>query len=280
MSDTPMWNLIKPRPATLRWWQALVLVVFFGLWHVLTKPGLIPPFVFENDMQAAFFFGEPIKVFGRIWAWFVTNADIYVHLWITLLETALAFGIGTLMGLGCGLWLALSPMAAAIFDPYIKAMNSMPRVILAPIFAVWFGLGVASKVALGVTLVFFIVFFNVYQGVKEVSPVVLNNARMLGASQRQLLRHVYVPSAMSWVFSSLHTSVGLAFVGAVVGEYLGSARGVGYLILQAEGAFDINTVMAGILVLTAFALVLDAAVGVIEKRLMKWQPKAGETEKL
>ncbi len=275
-----MWNLIKPRPATLRWWQALVLVVFFGLWHVLTKPGLIPPFVFENDMQAAFFFGEPIKVFGRIWAWFVTNADIYVHLWITLLETALAFGIGTLMGLGCGLWLALSPMAAAIFDPYIKAMNSMPRVILAPIFAVWFGLGVASKVALGVTLVFFIVFFNVYQGVKEVSPVVLNNARMLGASQRQLLRHVYVPSAMSWVFSSLHTSVGLAFVGAVVGEYLGSARGVGYLILQAEGAFDINTVMAGILVLTAFALVLDAAVGVIEKRLMKWQPKAGETEKL
>ena len=126
----------------------------------------------------------------------------------------------------------------------------MPRVILAPIFSVWFGLGIASKVALGVTLVFFIVFFNVYQGVKEVSPVVLANARMLGASPRQLLRHVYLPSATSWVFSSLHTSVGLAFVGAVVGEYLGSSRGVGYLILQAEGAFDINTVMAGILVLT------------------------------
>jgi NitT/TauT family transport system permease protein len=96
-------------------------------------------------------------------------------------------------------------------------------------------------VALGVTLMFFIVFFNVHQGVKEVSPVVLNNARMLGASQKQLLRHVYVPSAMSWVFSSLHASVGLAFVGAVVGEYLGSRRGAGYLILQAEGAFDINT---------------------------------------
>ena len=171
-------------------------------------------------------------------------------------------------------------MAAAIADPYIKALNSMPRVILAPIFAVWFGLGIASKVALGVTLVFFIVFFNVYQGVKEVSPVVLANARMLGASRRQLLRHVYLPSATSWVFSSLHTSVGLAFVGAVVGEYLGSSRGVGYLILQAEGAFDINTVMAGILVLTVFALVLDAAVGRIERRLMNWQPAAGETEKL
>jgi len=264
----------------LRLWQLALLVVIFVLWHVATKPGLISPFVFENDQQAAFFFGEPLKIFGRIVDWFFANADIYQHLWVTLLETVLAFGIGTALGLAFGLWLALSPLAAAIADPYIKAANSMPRVILAPIFAVWFGLGVASKVALGVTLVFFIVFFNVYQGVKEVSPVVLANARMLGASQRQLLRHVYLPSATSWVFSSLHTSVGLAFVGAVVGEYLGSSRGVGYLILQAEGAFDINTVMAGILVLTVFALLLDAAVGRIERRLMKWQPKSGETEKL
>jgi NitT/TauT family transport system permease protein len=264
----------------LRLWQLSLLALVFLLWHVLTAPGLVPNFMFDNDRQAAFFFGEPVKVFGRIWNWFVGNADIYEHLWITLVETALAFAVGTALGLVFGLWLALSPVAAAIADPYIKALNSMPRVILAPIFSVWFGLGVASKVALGVTLVFFIVFFNVYQGVKEVSPVVLANARMLGASQRQLLRHVYVPSATSWMFSSLHTSVGLAFVGSVVGEYLGSARGVGYLILQAEGSFDINTVMAGILVLTAFALVLDAGVGRIERRLMRWQPAAAETEKL
>ncbi len=215
----------------------------------------------------------------RIWEWFTTG-DIYVHLWVTLIETVLAFAIGTVLGLGVGLWLALAPLTSALLDPYIKAANSMPRVILAPIFAVWFGLGIWSKVALGVTLVFFIVFFNVYQGVKEVSPVVLANARMLGANRKQLLRHVYLPSATSWVFSSLHTSVGLAFVGAVVGEYLGSARGVGYLILQAEGTFDINTVFAGILVLTAFALVLDGIVALVERRLMKWQPKTGETEKL
>ena len=168
-----------------------------------------------------------------------------------------------------------------VFDPYIKAANSMPRVILAPIFALWFGLGIWSKVALAVTLVFFIVFFNDYQGVKEVSPVVLANARMLGANQKQLLRTVYLPSATSWVFSSLHTSVGLAFVGAVVGvSTSGSAQGVGYLILQAEGTFDVNTVFAGIVVLTAFALLLDAIVGVLEKRLMRWQPRSGETEKL
>jgi NitT/TauT family transport system permease protein len=275
-----MWNLIKPQPKTLRLWQLALLVALIAFWYLMTTPGLIPPFMFDNDRQAAFFFGEPVRVAQRIWTWFVTDADIYQHLGVTLTETVLAFAIGAIGGLLGGLWLALSPMASAILEPYIKAMNSMPRIILAPIFAVWFGLGIASKVALGVTLVFFIVFFNVYQGVKEVSPVILANARMLGASQKQLLRHVYLPSATSWVFSSLHTSVGLAFVGAVVGEYLGSSQGVGYLILQAEGSFDINTVMAGIVVLTLFALALDAAVGKIEKRLMKWQPRTGETEKL
>jgi NitT/TauT family transport system permease protein len=282
--ETDVLAAFKPSARNLRHWQVGVLFVFLLLWHLVSR-----------NNQYAFFLGEPIKVAGRIWSWFLPwsveanavfpdglpgRADIYLHLGVTLLETMLAFGIGTLLGLVFGLWLALAPTASAILDPYIKAMNSMPRVILAPIFAMWFGLGIWSKVALAVTLVFFIVFFNVYQGVKEVSPVVLANARMLGANQQQLLRTVYLPSATSWVFSSLHTSVGLAFVGAVVGEYLGSARGVGYLILQAEGTFDVNTVFAGIVVLTTFALVLDGMVGRIEKRLMKWQPRQGETEKL
>jgi len=275
---------LGPNERNARLWQLVLLVVLLVAWHAVSR-----------DEKVAFFLAEPIKVAGRIWSWFLPvdvapnalfpdglpgNADIYQHLGVTLLETVLAFAIGTVLGLACGLWLALAPTASLILDPYIKAANSMPRVILAPIFALWFGLGIWSKVALAVTLVFFIVFFNVYQGVREVSPVVLANARMLGANQRQLLRTVYLPSATSWVFSSLHTSVGLAFVGAVVGEYLGSARGVGYLILQAEGTFDVNTVFAGIAVLTAFALVLDGIVGAIERRLMKWQPKSGETEKL
>lgn len=279
-----MWRYLKPSDKNLRLWQIGLLVLILAVWQIASR-----------DQQAAFFMGEPLLVAGRIWSWFMPfgwgpsalfpdglpgRADIYQHLGTTLLETVLAFGIGTVCGLGAGLWLALAPTAGAILDPYIKAANSMPRVILAPIFALWFGLGIWSKVALAVTLVFFIVFFNVYQGVKEVSPVVLNNARMLGANQRQLLRTMYLPSATSWVFSSLHTSVGLAFVGAVVGEYLGSARGVGYLILQAEGTFDVNTVFAGIVVLTACALVLDALVGRLEKRLMKWQPRTGNTGSL
>lgn len=274
-----VWARFRPHGGNLRFWQVGLVAAFFAFWHVMTVPGILPPLYFDDPGKAAFFFGEPLKVFARMWDWFV-GGTVYEHLWVTLVETALAFVIGTVFGLGVGLWLALNPIASALCDPYIKALNSMPRVILAPIFGVWFGLDIASKVALGVTLVFFIVFFNVYQGVKEVSPTVLANARILGASPRQLLRHVYVPSAMSWVFASLHNSVGLAFVGAVVGEYLGSSRGVGYLILQAEGTFDINTVFAGILVLTAFALALDLMVSVIEKRLMVWQPRQGETERI
>jgi NitT/TauT family transport system permease protein len=262
--------------ARLAFYHAVLLGALFVFWYLMTTPLVVSE---EFATNTAFFFGKPLAVLERIWDWF-TGGKIYEHLWITLLETLLAFSIGTVFGLGVGLWLALSPTASAIADPYIKAMNAMPRVILAPIFAVWFGLGILSKVALGITLVFFIVFFNVYQGVKEVSPVVLSNARMLGASARQLLRTVYLPSAMSWVFSSLHTSVGMAFVGAVVGEYLGSARGVGYLILQAEGSFDVNTVFAGILVLTGFALVLDWVVTVLETRLLVWRPAHGETEPL
>jgi NitT/TauT family transport system permease protein len=227
------------------------------------------------NRNVAFFFGRPLDVAQVIWAWFVTDGSIYRHLWITLAETVLAFFIGTIGGLAFGLWLGLSRGASALLEPYVTAANSMPRVILAPIFGMWFGLGIWSKVALAVTLVFFIVFFNVYQGVREVSPTLLDNARMLGATRRQLLRHVYIPSATSWVFSSLHTSVGLAFVGAVVGEYLGSAAGVGYLILQAEGTLDVNTVFAGIVVLTVFALLLDGAVSLVERRLLVWRPGPG-----
>lgn len=258
-------------------WHLLLLLGFFGVWHAATDPGLLPRFL-EDPQRPKFFFGQPAIVLTNAWEWFASG-KIWLHLGVTLTETALAFVIGTALGLAAGLWLGLSPLASALADPYIKAANAMPRVILAPIFMVWFGLGIWSKVALGVTLVFFIVFFNVYQGVKEVSPVVLNNARMLGATRQQLLRFVYLPSATSWVFSSLHTAVGMAFVGAVVGEYLGSARGVGYLIHQAEGMFNINQVLAGILILTAFALVLDFCVSIVEKRLLRWRPTQSETER-
>jgi len=165
------------------------------------------------------------------------------------------------------------PILSALLEPYIRIANALPRVVLAPIFLLWFGLGIWSKVALGVTVVFFIVFFNTYRGVREVNRTILDNARMLGASQAQLIRHVLVPSALTWIFSSLQISVGMTIVAVVVGEYLGSSRGIGYLIAQAEGVFDTTGVFAGMVVLATWVLVVGALMGRLERRLLRWKPE-------
>ncbi|MBC7578715.1 ABC transporter permease [Tardiphaga sp.] len=253
---------------TLLLCQILVAVVFFGLWQLLTT---VP--IFGRMWLPPFFFSNPVDVASQIVAWFASGV-IWKHLGITLLESLLAFVIGSFGGVTIGFWFARQPRVAAVFDPYVKMVNALPRVVLAPIFTLWLGLGIWSKVALGVTLVFFIVFFNVYQGVKETSATLVDNARMLGMSERQQLRHVYWPSALSWMFSSLHTAVGFAVVGAVVGEYLGSAAGLGYLIQQAEGTFDVAGVFAGMIVLSAFVILIDLAVTLVERRLLVWKPVA------
>lgn len=246
--------------------QVGVAVAALVIWHVIT----VYPVVGEPKTMK-FFFSTPIDVLARVVKEFSTT-EIWHHLGITLLETILAFVTGAGGGILFGFLFARRELLAAVFDPYIKAANALPRVVLAPIFALWFGLGIWSKVALGFTLVFFIVFFNVYQGVREVSPTVLANARMLGMNERQLLRHVYWPAALSWVFSSLHTSVGFALVGAVVGEYLGSSAGLGYKIQQAESVFDVTGVFAGMMILAGFVIAIDAVVTIIEKRLLVWRP--------
>jgi NitT/TauT family transport system permease protein len=248
--------------------QILIAVVVVMLWHVLSTEDY-----FGVAVLPPFFFSTPGDVAERVLRLFA-GGSIWRHLWVTLSESMLAFAIGSAGGVLIGFWFARKPIVAAVFDPYVKMVNALPRVVLAPIFTLWFGLGIWSKVALGVTLVFFIVFFNVYQGVKETSPAVLANARMLGMNDRALMRHVYWPSALSWMFSSLHTAVGFAVVGAVVGEYLGSAAGLGYLIQQAEGVFDVAGVFAGMFVLAVFVLAIDAGVTMVERRLMVWQPAA------
>jgi NitT/TauT family transport system permease protein len=250
--------------------QATVAIVAIALWHVLSTEDY-----FGVAVLPPFFFSTPLDVAARI-ARLFAGGTIWRHLWVTLSESMLAFAIGSIGGVLVGFWFARKPAVAAVFDPYLKMANALPRVVLAPIFTLWFGLGIWSKVALGVTLVFFIVFFNVYQGVKEVSPTVLANARMLGMNDRALMRHVYWPSALSWMFSSLHTSVGFAVVGAVVGEYLGSAAGLGYLIQQAEGVFDVAGVFAGMFILAGFVIAIDGVVTVVERRLLAWRPAVAD----
>lgn len=217
-----------------------------------------------------FFFSRPSDIAIRIVSW-VRTGSIWPHLATTMEEAALAFSIGAASGVVLGFALARSEKMGALLDPYIRLLNALPRVVLAPIFLLWFGLGIWSKVALGVTVVFFIVFFNTHQGVREVNRVVVNNARMLGASEWQLTRHVLMPSAMTWVFSSLHVSIGFAMIAVVVGEYLGAARGVGYLISQAEGTFDTTGVFAGMTVLSVVVLAVGWGVSKLERWLLRWK---------
>lgn len=231
-------------------------------WQVFAETGVVDPF----------FFSKPSDIAARVWEW-VSSGYIYEHLFVTLQETFYALVIGALLGLVAGFTLARVRLLAAVLDPYVKILNAIPRVVLAPIFLLWFGLGIWSKVAFGVTLVFFVVFFNTYQGVREVNRVLVDNARMLGAGEGALIRHVFLPSALTWIFSSLHVSVGFAIVGAVVGEYLGSSRGVGYVIAQAEGTFDTTGVFAGIVVLSVVVVLVDLLVNRVERHLLRWRPE-------
>ncbi len=251
--------------------QISVFVVLMALWEGLVRLGRIDPF----------FFGQPSGIVRTIWRWSTLGTPqgpLWQHITVTLEETILAFIIGVLLGVLAGFSLARNRTLAVIFGPYVRMGNAIPRVILGSIFVIWLGLGMASKVALGVTLTFFIVFFNAFQGVREVDPNLVHNARILGARARQLSFDVMLPSALTWITSSLHTSFGFALVGAVVGEFLGSTQGLGYLVAAAQGAFNANGVFAAMVILSAVALIADALVTWIERRLTPWRTGVAQQE--
>lgn len=241
-------------------YQVALGIAFIALWQLGATTGALDPF----------FFSEPTAVFERIIEWF-SSGFIYPHLLATTQATLLAFVIGVGGGLIFGVLFGRVQFLADLFDPFIKMFNAMPRLVLAPIFLLWFGIGIWSKVALGFTLVFFVVFFNTLEGIRSVPRVLTNNSRMLGASEAQLLKTVYIPSALSWIFSSLHTSVGFAIIGAVIGEYLGAFRGIGYVIAQAQGTFDTTSVFAGMITLMVFVLVIEFFITRAEKHLLRWR---------
>jgi NitT/TauT family transport system permease protein len=241
-------------------WRAGLAVVLLGGWQWAANAGAIDPF----------FLSRPSDIAERIWMW-VSSGMLWRHLAVTLEESVLGLVIGGVLGVTIGFALARAPFAARVLEPYIMMLNAVPRVVLAPLFLLWFGLGIWSKVALSVTLVFFVMFFSTYQGVREASRVIINNVRMLGATERQLVRHVLFPSALTWIFSSLQVSLGFAMVGAVVGEYLGATRGLGYVISQAEGTFDTTGVFAGMFVLSIVVVSASAGVSRLERWLLRWK---------
>ncbi len=245
--------------------RVLLLVVIIGGWELTTRVGIVDPF----------FWGQPSGIWAQIVTW-VTQGTAQGPLWeqiaVTLEETVLGFLIGVVLGVIFGVVLGRNRFLADVLGPYIKAANSIPRVVLGSIFIIGLGLGIQSKVALAVVLVFFIVFFNAFQGVREVDRNLLANARILGANQRQLSTAVIIPSALTWIIASLHTSFSFALVGAVVGEFLGSTQGIGLMIQTAQGAFNANGVFAAMVILAAVALLSELLITTLENRLITWRP--------
>lgn len=247
--------------------RLVVLVVALGGWEIAARLKWIDPF----------FYSMPSMIYDQLVEWMrdgTSQGSLWMQVAVTLEETVIGFLIGSIAGVLCGILLGRNKLLSDVFSLYIQIANSIPRVVLGSIFVIALGLGMASKVALAVVMVFFVVFGNAFQGVREADKYMIANAQILGASPRQVTMSVVIPSAMSWILASLHVSFGFALVGAVVGEFLGAKEGIGLLISTAQGAFNASGVFAAMIVLAVVALAADFLLSSLEKRLLKWRPAA------
>ncbi|MGQ4513119.1 ABC transporter permease subunit [Streptomyces sp. DW26H14] len=245
--------------------RVLVLVGVVGLWEWFARAGIIDPFNFSM----------PSKIWSQIWTWTTegtAQGSLAQQVWYTLYEALLGWLAGVFGGVVLGIALGRVRFLADVLGPYIKVLNALPRIVLAPIFLIWFGLGPASKVASAVVLVFFPVFFNAFQGAREVDRRLVDGARVLGASNRQVTYQVVVPSATSWIFTSLHVSFGFALIGAIVGEYIGATKGLGLLVSASQGSFNAAGVYAAMVILAVVALLAEGLLTFLERRLFRWKP--------
>jgi NitT/TauT family transport system permease protein len=255
----------RRRKQAVYFWRYFILVGLLGGWELSARFGWIDEF----------FFSRPSAIAARLATWATegtADGSLWYHLWVTMEESLLGFGTGAVAGIITGIALGRNRMLADVFSVYIKVINSVPRVVLAPIFIMIFGLGLTSKVALSFVMVFFVVFANAFQGVREADRNLLANAQILGARGWQLTRSVVVPSAMSWIFASLHVSFGFAIVGAIVGEFVGARYGIGLLINIAKGSFDAAGMYAAIVIIMVVALAAEYLMELVEARLAKWRP--------
>ncbi|MFE3406853.1 ABC transporter permease [Streptomyces mirabilis] len=256
------------RRTALVWAGRIGLAAFvIGGWQAFTTWGIVDPF----------FFGQPSGIAKRLVDLFQHGTEFgsfYSNIWTTIQEALVGFALGAVTGVVFGVALGQSRFLADVLGPYIKMVNAIPRIVLGSIFIVAFGIGVLPKILLAAVLVFFIVFFNAFQGVREVDRNILANAKVLGASQAQIIRHVIVPSALTWIIASLHSAFGFAIVGALVGEVLGAQSGLGLVIKTAQNNFDPNGVFATMLVISVIVLGAEWLIGKLEHRLLSWRPPA------
>ena len=288
---------IKKRNNLVLFLRLLILVVILGGWEFFSRTGEIldhlygviedepqkswlefsgrNPIGHHNSMIDPFFFSNPSGIAHKLYEWVTEGTSVgslWYQIWITFEEALLGFLSGSIAGILAGIALGRNRLAADVFSIYIKIANAIPRIVLAPIFIIAFGFGIMSKIAVAFVMVFFVVFANAFQGVREADRAMIANAQILGASPSQVTRAVIIPSAMSWIFASLHVSFGFAIVGAVVGELLGSRHGIGQLIAVAQGSFDPAGVFGGMIVLLIVAITADYLMTAIEKKLVKWRP--------
>jgi NitT/TauT family transport system permease protein len=258
----------QARQRRLLVWVARVAVLVFvvGGWQLFTSLKIVDPF----------FFGQPTGIVTQLRDWAAHGTQygsLWLQIWVTMKEALLGFAFGVVGGVVAGALLGQVPFLADVLGPYIKVVNSIPRIVLGSIFVVAFGLATTSKVLLAAVLVFFVVFFNAFQGVREVDRNLINNARVLGASRRQITRHVVLPSALTWIIASLHVAFGFAIIGAIVGEFLGAQKGLGLVIASAQNNFNPNGVFAAMLIIAVVALTAEGIISQLERRLLAWRPR-------
>jgi NitT/TauT family transport system permease protein len=280
-----------PRRSTLVW-QALICAVVLSIWQWgydlhASLPWLVP------DLLDPYFVSKPSEIFqqflvlsciksklGVFNGW--SNGDfakclarnennLWVATAVTLKNTFFGFIIGVSSGFVVGLILGRSDRLSAIFQPFITAVNSIPRIALAPIIVLAFGIGDASKIVTSWIVVVFLVFFNTFEGARSIDEGFVNVARLLGASEWQITRTVVIPSTMAWVFASLSPAISFALIGVIVGEFIGAERGIGRLIIESEARAEASGMMVAVIVLMLVGVVLSALIWRLQAYLLRWQ---------
>ncbi|AKQ57850.1 ABC transporter permease [Bordetella hinzii] len=254
-------------------WQVLVLALILGAWEGLTR---IPWFV-QNTLFDPFFISQPSRVALRLWQWLQPGPQsVWPHLWLTLQATLVGLVVGVGSGFAVGLALARSRLLADIFNPFIVAFNSMPRIAFVPLITMFFGLGLASKVVTSWFVVFFLVFFNTYKGGRSVERELVDFCRTLGGSPRQILWRVQIPTAAAWTFAALPNAISFALIGVVLAEFVGSTTGMGYLMITALATLNATDMFAAVTLLSVVGIVLVYCVTWLERRLLHWAPEFRE----
>ncbi|WP_320178679.1 ABC transporter permease [Roseovarius pacificus] len=242
---------------------------------ILARLGILAAFLLFWEFASGrliqkYLVSSPSDIAVTFWNWLL-DGRILFHAGITAFEAVAGFLLGAFVGMSIGLVLGRAEKLAELLNPFIMAFYSIPKIALAPLFIIWFGIGIEMKILLTATIVFFLVFLNTYTGVRSVSPELINIMRLMGANERDVMRKVVLPSAIVWVFTGLRLSVPYAMIGAIVGEMIAANRGLGYLLSHASSQFNTAGVFAALVAIITMSVLLNMAVSFLARVAMPWE---------